>query len=108
MSILYFYIPEEERPDEIILRPVREALTNYLLTIEHDFISPAPRPLDVPAIDRLYNSGIPMINDQIGKPELWERLSRRRSLLKAMLNNNGWYWKDLNERTYMEGMESDD
>ena len=106
LSILYLYIPEEERPDEIILRPVREALTNYLLIIEHDFISPAARPLDVPAVDRLFTSGIPMRNDRLGKPEGWDRLARRRSLLKAMLNNNGWYWKDLNERTEMEGMES--
>ena len=108
LTILYLYIPEEKRPDEIILRPVREALTNYLLTIEHDFIRPATRPLDVPAVDRLFQSSIPMLSDRIGKPELWDRLSRRRSLLKAMLNNNGWYWKDLNERTDMEGMESDD
>jgi hypothetical protein len=108
LSILYLYIPEEKRPEEIILRPVREALTNYLLIIEHDFIRPAPRPLDVPAVDRLFKSSIPMLSDRIGKPELWDRLSRRRSLLKAMLNNNGWYWRDLNERTEMEGMESND
>jgi hypothetical protein len=45
-----------------------------------------------------------MLTDRVSKLEPWERLSRRRSLLKAMLNN-GWYWKDLNERTGMEGME---
>jgi hypothetical protein len=49
-----------------------------------------------------------MLHDRVGKPELWDRLSRRRSLLKAMLNSNGWYWRDLNERTEMEGMESPD
>jgi hypothetical protein len=46
-----------------------------------------------------------MLTDRVSKLEPWERLSRRRSLPKAMLNNNGWYWKDLNERTGMEGME---
>ncbi len=84
---------------------MREALANYLLIIEHDFIRPAARPLDVPAVDRLFKSSIPMMTDRVGKPELRDRLSRRRSLLKAMLNNNGWYWRDLNERTEMEGME---
>ncbi len=43
LSILYLYIPEEKRPDAIILRPVREALTHYLLIIEKDFIRPAGR-----------------------------------------------------------------
>lgn len=107
LSILYLYIPEARRPDEIILRPVREALTHYLITIEHDFITPAPRPLDVPTIDRLHEKGIPMLTERLGRPELWDRLRRRRSLLKAMLNNNGWYWKDLNEPTEMERMEEE-
>ncbi len=106
ISILLLYVPESNRPDELAIRSLRRALTNYLQTLEDDFIETSGEPLPLPAIDRLSAKGLPVFGHGRETVGQWAQLARRRKLWRTIIEKDGWNWHDLNERvSEVEGMD---
>lgn len=79
--------------DVSVTRPLRQALSDYLSTLEYVFITPAEEVPDPPRYDRLVDAGI--VDDDRMRTELAERtkeLETRRALLHGYVHHDGWTW----------------
>lgn len=72
-------------------RPLRQAVSDYLSTLEYVFIDPAEDVPDPPAYDRLLEAGI-VDDDRMRRElrELAEELETRRALLHGYVQHDGW------------------
>ncbi len=95
LSILLSQIPARNRPKQIVLTSLHRVLSNYILTLEKDFIQLADKPLAMPLVDQLQASAIPMQTDSRVEDE--QLFIQRRKLLQAILEASGWSWHDLNQ-----------
>lgn len=77
-------------------RPLRQAVGDYLSTLEHVFIHKADVAPPPPSIDRLHGTGL--VDDEGFLRRLRARcdeLEGRRALLLGYLRHDGWEWSDL-------------
>lgn len=78
--------------DVSVTRPLRQAISDYLSTLEYVFIHPADDPPRPPAADRLVEEGLagPEIADEVAR--ICDELAARRSLLLGYVLHDGWTW----------------
>lgn len=80
--------------DVSVTHPLRQAISDYLATLEYVFITPADEVPDPPAHDRLVAEGIVDDEDHI-RSEVTQRtkdLEKRRALLHGYVQHDGWTW----------------
>lgn len=92
ISIMLLYVPEQMRPANEYLVPLRKAITTFIGSLTSLYIQPAKS--DVPAIhiDELRKAELPLLEPDLQKIE---QLSKRRRALKYMVEYNGWEWKEI-------------
>lgn len=100
LTILLLDIPAKNRPNEQSIRLLRESIT-YYLTIRKEFFSGRePEEPDIPQLNSLKKTGIPLLHDQDGRREAYKEFSARRKLLTAILKDQGRSFGDVyRERT---------
>jgi hypothetical protein len=79
--------------DVSVTRPLRQAISDYLSTLEYVFIEPADDCPPLPATDRLGDDGI--VDGDCVRARLEDRaaeLRSRRSLLLGYVLHDGWAW----------------
>lgn len=84
--------------DVSVTRPLRQAVSDYLSTLEYVFIDPAEDVPDPPAYDRLLEAGI--VDDDRMRRELGELakgLETRRALLHGYVQHDGWTWDAVHD-----------
>lgn len=77
-------------------RPLRQAISDYLSTLEYVFIQPSSTVPDLPAFDRLVAEG--MVDGDTVHAELAERaeaIETRRALLRGYVEHDGWRWSSV-------------
>jgi hypothetical protein len=89
--------------DVSVTRPLRQAISDYLGTLEYVFIQPSTSVPDPPAFDRLVAEGI--VDGDTMRAELAERaeaIETRRSLLCGYVEHDGWPWSAVSDDTDAE------
>lgn len=77
-------------------RPLRQAISDYLESLEQVFVHPADEPPPPPEVAALRNDGIVGCSDEDLR-QVCEGLAERRALLAGYLNHDGWAWRDIME-----------
>ncbi|MES2733771.1 MAG: potassium channel family protein [Bacteroidota bacterium] len=104
LTILLLYVPESARAS-LDIGSIRKAMTTYLITLESDFIKPSENLLPLPDLSLLRDAGIPLLDEDSALQQGYQRLVTRRRLLKALLENDGWLWNDLNRPKFRSELD---
>lgn len=79
--------------DVSVTRPLRQAISDYLSTLEHTFIRPAGEPPPPPRFDAVVAAGIAdEATLRRHLPACVDDLSARRALLLGYVRHDGWAW----------------
>jgi hypothetical protein len=105
LTLLLLYVPQTYWPGELRLRSLRRSLTQYLLTLENDFVHPAAEPLPVPDLEKLKSHKLPLQADTELTTTQWQELTSRRKLWQAVLENDGWTWQDLHKAQQQRSLD---
>ncbi|WP_439882947.1 ion channel [Pontibacter sp. MBLB2868] len=102
ITLLLLYIPEDCHPKQQQIIPLRKAISTFLESLTSIFLKPDNT--DVPAIDisEIRRKGIPLKQPTI--KEL-EQLDLRRKTLKAMVDNDGWSWNEVDKPSFNKEMD---
>ena len=73
------------------LGAAREAITEFLKTLEPALIAPAKDDPPPPSLKMLKDMGVPVVDDELFKKSL-TTLTDRRRMLHALVRNEGWTW----------------
>ncbi|TPE45865.1 potassium channel family protein [Pontibacter mangrovi] len=92
LTMLLLYVPEDKRPSNQTMVPIRRAITTFMESLTA--ITPAPKSLEEPylGIKQLEEANIPL---QLPEAERLDQLRKRRKLLNAMLSYVGWEWEEI-------------
>lgn len=104
LTILALCIPEAAQAD-LDVGSLRKALTTYLITLESDFIHPSDEALPLPSLTLLQEANIPLCDDEESIRRGYKKLTTRRKLLKALLENDGWRSSDLNRPKFRSELD---
>jgi hypothetical protein len=91
LTILRRGVPEERRPNAVIVEGVRSSAQDYIRTLNKAFIEPADEPPPLPDLDRLRAAGIPVASDADFEAAVADLTDRRRKLL-GMVRADAWHW----------------
>lgn len=94
MSIMLYKIPKEDISDVFVLERTYEAMTFYLSTLDTAFIHPSDDEPEYPGTSYLENVSE---ETSVKGREQGPGLVKRRKLLLAYLQNDGWNWTDVAE-----------
>lgn len=78
------------------LLPSRRMIANYLDTLETAFIEPASEAPPLPALGALRGCGMPIVEEAVFRARAG-RLDGRRRLLRALVESDGWRWRQVQE-----------
>jgi hypothetical protein len=95
LTILLLHVPEENRPSNVAIAPLRNAIAIFVTTINNNFTHDSITELNLPAIGKLQAANIPLLNCCGDRTKLYEKLTSRRELLAVMLRNEGWKFSDI-------------
>ena len=96
LTILELGLTGANRPDKMQLRPVREAIFEFLVTLHRIYMPPATVP-PPPSLARLRKAGLPVVDDATFA-ERCASLKHRRQLLAALLAADGLSWDAVASR----------
>jgi hypothetical protein len=74
------------------LGAAREAITEFLKTLEPALISPSKDDPPAPSLKMLKDMGVPVVDDDLFEQSL-ASLTHRRRMLHALVRNEGWTWE---------------
>lgn len=94
ITLLLLFVPEDKRPSNQVLIPVRQAITTFLRSLEAIYINPDRAQEPPYDIRKLEQANVPLL-----KPDVYllEQLNTRRRTLKALLDYDGWDWEELDD-----------
>lgn len=90
LTLFVLAVREEVRPDANVLRSARQAVGEYLDTLESVHIQATEKAPPLPSLGTLRGAGIPTVSEERFLSGI-AHLGRRRLLL-ALLERDGWLW----------------
>ncbi|MDG5778695.1 potassium channel family protein [Haloarculaceae archaeon H-GB2-1] len=96
LTIFHEGIPDDQGPNEAILKSARASTTTYLQTLDSAFIEAADEPPPPPDLDRIRDADIPTVSDD-EFAEAIEELDERRRKVRGLVENDAWEWRTLEE-----------
>ena len=102
ISLLLLYIPRHMRPEDQFLVPLRKAITTFIGSLTSLYLTSEASEVPALQVDELKQEGVPLLQPDIQKIE---QLSKRRRSLKAMVEYNGWEWKEISAPVLGEEMD---
>ena len=105
LTLFLYHIPDEQRPNLIEVQSVRRAITAYMKTIV--YMDPAPEAPPLPRFAMIEEfTGLQLKRTQSPEiDELYKALDKRRKLLYADLQNDGWQWEDMHGEKYITDLD---
>jgi hypothetical protein len=91
--------------DVSVTRPLRQAISDYLSTLEYVFIHPAEEPPAPPPVGRLVEAGLAGPGTDREVVRLCEELEARRRLLRGYVLRDGWTWAAVCDDTDAETVD---
>ncbi len=95
LFILEYGIEEKSKPNPILLKKARNAVEDYLGTLEKAYITIPEEPLVLPDLERLAKEKLPVIENEVFEMKMAVVKNRRRKLL-GLLVEDMWSEDDLN------------
>ena len=96
LTMIRYGVPEECRPNNVVLEGARSSVDSYLRTLNSAFIKPADQSPPVPDLGLLRSRGIPVKDQEIFHQRLADMEKRRRKLL-GMVHADAWSWPKEND-----------
>ena len=105
LTIFLYHVPASQRPNLLEVQSVRRAITAYLKTIT--YMTPTDEPPPLPRFGMIEEfTGLQLERTQgAACAELYEALGKRRKLLYADLQMDGWQWADLHGEKYITDLD---
>lgn len=94
LTLLWYGVEPDRRPDAVALRTLRTAILELLDTLRADFLRTLPEAPPAPDLGAVRRGGVPVVDDAAFREDV-ETLSRRRALLRALVEHDGWQWDDV-------------
>lgn len=91
LTLLQYGIPHKYQPDPAVLGSTRRASAAFLKTLKSAYLEPASYNPQLPALELLRSKGIPTVSDEEFF-EITKIITKRRRLLLALAENDGWTW----------------
>ncbi|MFC6718026.1 potassium channel family protein [Natrialbaceae archaeon GCM10025810] len=104
LTLLRFGIPEQDRPNEFIVRNARSSVNDYLETLQEAFIRPADRTPPPPDLEALRDADVPIVSEREFEASLADLDERRRTLL-ALVESDVRRWPSA-DRSSSEGSDT--
>ncbi|MEC4985671.1 MAG: potassium channel family protein [Oscillatoria sp. PMC 1068.18] len=107
MTLLEYGLPKSYHPDRSALGTARRANAAYLNTLKSAYFKPSDRDPPLPDLESLRLAGMPTVTDEEFH-EATKKLKKRRRMLLALLENDGWKWdaiasrKTTNRASYLD------
>lgn len=95
LTILLLHIPEENRPGNLAIMPLRKAIMDFLKTLNHNFTKGSDTAMVLPTLGMLQEAGIGLIKEEADRKKLYDQFARRRELISVLLQNEGWQFKHI-------------
>lgn len=95
LSVLEYGIEEKAKPNPIVLKKARNAVEDYLATLEDAYITIPEEPLILPDLERLAKEKLPVIENEAFEMKMAVVKNRRRKL-HGLLAEDMWKEEDLN------------
>ena len=92
LTLLVWAVREEVQPDSRILRSVRQAIGDYLGSLEAVHIRAAAVTPPLPSPTPLRSAGVPVVSETTFRAHA--DVDHRRRLLSALLERDGWAWRE--------------
>lgn len=92
---------DTDRMEPSTVVPLRAAVTEFLDTLQAAFITASDEVGPAPDIGSLRDQGLPLLDDETCA-EGFDRVARRRRLLRALLEHDGWSWEGLSKGSWQE------
>lgn len=89
LSIIFKLVPDDSKPSQQSLNPLRNAITDFIQIQQKYFIrlsSDRPR---LPEVNMLLEAGVPLRFDQADLPQAYQDLRERRTKLRTLLRDQG-------------------
>lgn len=105
LTIFLYHISKSQRPNLLEVQSVRRAITAYLKTIT--YINPSPESPPLPRFAMIEDfTGLKLERTQEPeRTELYKALEKRRKLLYADLQMDGWQWEDMHGEKYITDLD---
>jgi hypothetical protein len=94
LTLLQYGVHPEIRPDPSALESCRRAIAAYLKTLRSAYLEPSDTSPPLPPLENLRQWGIPTLRDRDFYDNI-QALEKRRRLLLALLENDGWTWESV-------------
>lgn len=97
LTLLQYGIPDKYQPEPAVLGAARRASAAFLKTLKSAYLEPASYNPQLPSLELLRSKGIPTVSDE----EFFEStkiITKRRRLLLALAENDGWNWDAIASR----------
>ena len=95
LSIALLLFDPVTEQDRRALRPLRNALSTYLDTLDKTFVRSAQEIDVLPDLSDLQGEQMKVLTEPAAIEKKWRELTSRRKLLAGFLYNNGWNWKEV-------------
>lgn len=94
LTIIEYGLPDAGGLDTATIRTLRRSIDAYLLTLRGVHIRPAAAAPPIPTLRILEARGVPVLGED-RFAEAFGQLDERRRLLRAMVEADGWSWRDV-------------
>ncbi|WPP50160.1 potassium channel family protein [Catalinimonas niigatensis] len=107
LSIFMLHVPEPLRPQRMALQLARRAITTYLETVTYmGYTEEAPPLPDLSLIEK--ETGVKLWNTEERETKaLYKALSKRRRLIYSNIMSDGWQWKDIQNKKYVNQLDAE-
>lgn len=102
LSIILKLVPEDKKPSVHSIRPLRNAITDFISIQKSYFIELESEELLLPNVIELSEAGIPLRHNQNSLAEVYQELSNRRKSMRSLLKDQGRDFDNVFEERYEE------
>jgi len=96
LTVLRFGVPTDAQPNAALLENARNAVDNYLETLNESFFDPAGETPEPPDLRRVREAGAPTVRDDEFAAAVDGQGDRRRKLL-GIVRADAWHWPPLRQ-----------
>ncbi len=94
LTLIRYGVPEDYRPNPVLIENARSSVAYYLQTLNSAFIQPADNAPPQPELEPLQDAGIPTVSKEEFASALNNLIERRQKLL-GLIEADAWYWPPI-------------
>lgn len=96
LTVLRYGVERDAQPNRALVENARNAVDNYLETLNESFFDPAQQTPDPPSLDSAREAGVPTVSGRDFESAVDGHADRRQKLL-GIVRSDAWHWPPLND-----------